>query len=353
MPLKSEGASWSLPAYLEETRAKKARLMSKMDAAVLPYTYTAVSFFRFVDKSKLVGEEQVKTIAGQIKDILKDLGVRGTFLISNEGYNAQMAIPTALLDETYESIVRVNDNLFSGLDWNIGKTLAYHPDEFLSEYERQQKEKLERYRKKEAETDAEEEVFANLARGFPFKKLIVKPKFAVLTDRLEGGQDLDWADSGPEIEPADWHEELSSGEKPPLLLDCRNLYESEMGSFEGSIPLNTDKFSESWEKLDELLVDIPKDQRVLTFCTGGIRCVKVNAYLKQKLGLHNIGRLKKGIIGYEQWLEEDGDKEENGEGGGVEMVNPPNKNLFTGTNFLFDRRRLSSSSTSKKQESMD
>ena len=114
-----------------------------------------------------------------------------------------------------------------------------------------------------------------------------------------------------------------------------------MGTFEGSIPLNTDKFSQSWEKLDELLEDVPKDQRVLTFCTGGIRCVKVNAYLKQKLGLQNIGRLKKGIIGYEQWLEEASEEKEES----FEVVSPskPAKNLFTGTNFLFDRRRQSSS----------
>ena len=348
-------SSWSLPEYMKEMGAKKARLMKNVDIKARPYTYTAVSFFHFVDKRKLVIEEaKVKEITRSMKDTLEDLGVRGTFLISDEGYNAQMAIPTALLDDTYESIVRVDESLFSGLDWNVGKTMAYHPDEFLSEYERQQKEKLERYKKKDVDVDADEKVFAKLARGFPFKKLIVKPKFAVLTDRLEGGEDLDWTDAGPELEPADWHKELSSGEKPPLLLDCRNLYESEMGTFEGSIPLNTDKFSESWKKLDELLDDVPKDQRVLTFCTGGIRCVKVNAYLKQKLGLNNIGRLKKGIIGYEQWLEEEKqEQDEEEEGNDVEMVNPASRNLFTGTNFLFDRRRLSSESASAQQESAE
>jgi predicted sulfurtransferase len=308
-----------------------------------------------------------------MKSTLTDLGVRGTFLLSDEGYNAQMAIPTTLLDDAYAAIVNTDEELFSALDWNVGKTRAYHPDEFLTEYERQQKEKVERYKPTTTSSSLSDTTnncsteSGDLARGFPFKKLIVKPKFAVLTDRLEGGEDLDWTDAGPEIDPASWHEELSKSvdvdgdgdgdgdgdDQRPVLLDCRNLYESDLGTFEGAIALGTEKFSESWKTLDSMFVDVPRDQRVLTFCTGGIRCVKVNAYLKQKLGMSNIGRLEKGIIGYEQWLEEqEHEHEHEGGGGDVEMVssttttnNNYNKKgketLFKGTNFLFDRRRLS------------
>lgn len=56
----------------------------------------------------------------------------------------------------------------------------------------------------------------------------------------------------------------------------------------------------------------------------GIRCVKINAYLKQRKGFTNTGRLKKGIIGYEQWLRDQNEQE----------------SKFEGVNFLFDRRRL-------------
>ena len=124
---------------------------------------------------------------------------------------------------------------------------------------------------------------------------------------------------------------------------CRNSYESEAGSFEGAIPLNTSIFSESWEKLDEILKNVPKDTPVMTFCTGGIRCIKVNAYLKQKLGMKNICRLKKGIIGYEQWIEGEQSASNEDEVDEVEMVSSTGKNkesLFQGKNFLFDRRRL-------------
>ena len=97
-----------------------------------------------------------------------------------------------------------------------------------------------------------------------------------------------------------------------------------MGSFVGAEKLNTEKFSESWEKIDSLLQYVPKDRPGLTFCTGGIRCVKVNSYLIQKLGFSNVGRLQDGIIGYERWLK-----------------NTTEESLFQGKNFLFDRRRLS------------
>ena len=63
----------------------------------------------------------------------------------------------------------------------------------------------------------------------------------------------------------------------PMLLDCRNSYESDVGSFVGALPLETKAFSDSWAKLEDMLVGTPKDTPILTFCTGGIRCVKTNA----------------------------------------------------------------------------
>ncbi len=105
-------------------------------------------------------------------------------------------------------------------------------------------------------------------------------------------------------------------------------------------------FSETWDELDKLLSDLPKDKRILTFCTGGIRCVKVNAYLKQKLGFENIGRLEKGIIAYENYIDEvNQTKTASGSNRNTnddESTNIPllEPSLFEGKNFLFDRRRL-------------
>jgi predicted sulfurtransferase len=109
--------------------------------------------------------------------------------------------------------------------------------------------------------------------------------------------------------------------------------------------LNTSSFRETWERLDHLVADLPKDQRILTFCTGGIRCVKVNAYLKQKLGFENIGRLEKGIIAYEKWIEESPPRDSDNDNvtalaSSSNNINSQRESLWNGQNFLFDRRRI-------------
>ena len=89
------------------------------------------------------------------------------------------------------------------------------------------------------------------------------------------------------MHPLEWHRQLSSttdhpgddsssGSARPVVLDCRNSYESEVGLFEGAVPLNTTFFRESWPVLEEVLKNTPKDAPILTYCTGGIRCVKVS-----------------------------------------------------------------------------
>ena len=57
---------------------------------------------------------------------------------------------------------------------------------------------------------------------------------------------------------------------PLYCKDCRNDYESQLGNFLNAIPLNTSKFSESWEKLDEILEAVPKSKKILTYCTGNL-----------------------------------------------------------------------------------
>jgi hypothetical protein len=49
---------------------------------------------------------------------------------------------------------------------------------------------------------------------------------------------------------------------------------------------------------------VPKDKPILTYCTGGIRCIKVGAFLKQELGFDNVNRLEGGIISYARYLRE-------------------------------------------------
>ena len=71
----------------------------------------------------------------------------------------------------------------------------------------------------------------------------------MLTDGLPAA--LDWSRAGRELSPKEWHravQPVAAGRRP-LLLDCRNLYESEAGRFEGAEPVGTDTFSETWDAL--------------------------------------------------------------------------------------------------------
>ena len=65
--------------------------------------------------------------------------------------------------------------------------------------------------------------------------------------------------------------------------------------------------------------------------------VQVNAYLKQRLGFQTVGRLQKGIIGYQKWLQQQQEQEQCEDKQQVQS-------LFQGENFLFDRRRLQTNS---------
>jgi len=175
----------------------------------------------------------------------------------------------------------------------------------------------------------------------PFSKLLLKVRDKVLPDGLEE-EELDWSGNcGEEVSPEAWHGELSDeGEERPILLDVRNWYESEVGRFKGARPLNTDTFRESWGPLEAVLEEVPKDARVLMYCTGGIRCVKAGAYVTQKLGFKNVGRLEKGIVAYNKYLKqrtEDVDSDGvNGEG--LDSLDIPKISVFEGDNFVFDER---------------
>lgn len=162
-----------------------------------------------------------------------------------------------------------------------------------------------------------------------FDRLIVRTRDYVLRDGLVDnditGQALDWQDAGREVAPAEWHETLQT--LSPTIVDCRNSYESQKGSFRGAIPLETQNFHESWEALREATKDLPKDQPLAIFCTGGIRCVKTGAFLKQSLGFKNVTRLQHGIVGYQKYAHD------------TELTDK--ESLWQGENFLFDKRQIS------------
>jgi UPF0176 protein len=131
------------------------------------------------------------------------------------------------------------------------------------------------------------------------------------------------------------------------VLDCRNKFESEVGRFDRAIPLNTTTFRESWDVLSNLLKDRPKDTPIMTYCTGGIRCVKINAFIEQELGFKNVARLKGGIINYVQRLRDlnESTQKKMGLSDSTNATSPaPNSeglvpnSKFRGMNYVFDER---------------
>lgn len=146
---------------------------------------------------------------------------------------------------------------------------------------------------------------------------------------------LKWEYAGYDMPPLEWHQKLKEAREArgnevkqkeftvPLIFDCRNTYETEVGIFEGAEPLETENFRDSWKVFHEKLKDKPKDIPIMAYCTGGIRCVKIGAYLTQEMGFTNVSRLAGGIIAYDRTLNDQA---------------PDEEPMFKGTNYVFDGR---------------
>ncbi len=131
------------------------------------------------------------------------------------------------------------------------------------------------------EWDSDETVFA---------KMFVRVREEVVTLR----SDAKLENKAPYISPADLHAELERGEDL-VLVDMRNDYEARIGKFENAITLPMANFRD----LPTLLPALEglKNKRVVTYCTGGIRCEKASALLLQN-GFSDVRQLEGGIIRY-------------------------------------------------------
>jgi UPF0176 protein len=128
----------------------------------------------------------------------------------------------------------------------------------------------------------------------PFYRSKVKLKKEIVTMGIEAIDPNEIV--GTYVEPGDWNELISDPEV--LLLDTRNKYEVEIGSFENAVNPETDSFREFPDYVKQNL-DPEKHRKVAMFCTGGIRCEKSTAYLKQA-GFEEVYHLKGGILNYLQ-----------------------------------------------------
>jgi UPF0176 protein len=155
------------------------------------------------------------------------------------------------------------------------------------------------------------------ASEMPFHRMKVRLKREIVTMGQPG---LDPRTSvGTYVDPQDWNALISAPDT--IVIDTRNDYEVEVGTFEGAIDPKTSSFRDfpEWFRRErERLIGAGKQPKVAMFCTGGIRCEKSTAFLKQE-GIEDVFHLKGGILKY------------------LETV-PEEDSLWRGECFVFDQR---------------
>lgn len=157
------------------------------------------------------------------------------------------------------------------------------------------------------------ELKESISDAMPFCRSKVKLKKEIVT---MGQGNLDPArNSGTYVEPQEWNTIIDDPEM--TLIDTRNDYEVQVGTFENAINPKTDSFREFPEFVQSNL-DPGKHKKIAMFCTGGIRCEKSTAYLK-KLGFPEVYQLHGGILKY------------------LEEV-PQDESRWRGECFVFDER---------------
>ncbi|HEX5057156.1 MAG TPA: rhodanese-related sulfurtransferase [Gammaproteobacteria bacterium] len=160
---------------------------------------------------------------------------------------------------------------------------------------------------------AELEYKESLAVEPPFLRMKVKLRREIVT---MGVPDIDPRFTvGHYVKPRDWNALISDPDV--LLIDTRNRYETEVGTFKNAVFPDTDSFREFPEYVARNL-DPARHKKIAMFCTGGIRCEKASSYLLSR-GFAEVYHLQGGILKY------------------LETV-PASESLWQGECFVFDQR---------------
>jgi UPF0176 protein len=147
----------------------------------------------------------------------------------------------------------------------------------------------------------------------PFYRTKVKLKKEIVTMGIEGIDPKQVV--GTYVKPQDWNALISDPDV--VLVDTRNDYEVQIGTFQGAVNPNTETFREFPKYVKENM-DPTKQKKVAMFCTGGIRCEKSTAYMKEQ-GFDEVYHLEGGILKY------------------LEEV-PKEDTMWEGECFVFDNR---------------
>lgn len=224
-----------------------------------------VSFYQFLD----LGDPQ--PFRDGLQALCESQGVLGTILVAKEGFNGTLA----------------------GAEGAINAIFAW----------------IEKALSLDASIDGR---WTEVTEA-PFRRMRVRAKKEIVT--LGRPDILPHQRTGTHVPPQEWNTLISDPDV--LLIDTRNHYEVEVGTFPRAIDPGTDSFRE-FPQFAEELAETSRDRPLAMFCTGGIRCEKATA-LMLELGFENVYHLEGGVLRYLQEM-------------------PAGENRWDGECFVFDTR---------------
>lgn len=219
---------------------------------------------------KFVRLPDYQEMVPRLKDFCNQIGLKGTLLLASEGINGTVSGTRESIDQLREYLRA--DGRFDGISYKE----SFHDDQ-------------------------------------PFYRMKVKLKKEIVTMGVEGIDPKQIV--GTYVKPRDWNALISDPDV--VVVDTRNSYEYEIGTFKNAIDPKTETFREFPKWVAENL-DPQKHKKVAMFCTGGIRCEKSTAYLKEQ-GFDQVFHLEGGILKY------------------LEDV-PAEESMWQGDCFVFDNR---------------
>lgn len=227
-----------------------------------------LSFYRYV----IIDEPQA--LRDELFQKWTELNIFGRIYLAHEGINAQMSVPEANFEAFTKQLY--SDKRFADVPLKI----------------------------------------AVEDNGKSFYKLIVRTRNKIVADGLKDDA-FDVTNVGRHLTAEEWNEAMKS--KNPIVVDMRNFYESEVGRFENAICPEAHSFRQELPMVKDILKG-KEDEKILLYCTGGIRCEKASAFLKHH-GFKDVNQLHGGIIEYARQVKAKG-----------------LESKFKGKNFVFDER---------------
>jgi UPF0176 protein len=130
--------------------------------------------------------------------------------------------------------------------------------------------------------------------GMVFDKLVIKEKPEIVTMRAEPSQVA--ATTAKKIDPDTFRTWLRAGEEM-VLIDTRNQFEYDLGTFRGALDPQTSAFHEFPDFIRKNQSDLAR-KKIVMFCTGGIRCEKATSWMREEQGMTDVFQLDGGVLRY-------------------------------------------------------